>query len=135
VFVLKKIFRHFDGGVIIMKKTFAVALLACAFTKSLLALNCQNATTTVEMKECASADLQKADKALNTTYKKLMAKLDEIAKEKLKKAQKAWIVYRDANAEFSADEMRGGTGEGLLYMSTVTQMTEQREKELAQYLK
>jgi uncharacterized protein YecT (DUF1311 family) len=118
-----------------MKKTFAVALLACAFTQSLLALNCQNATTTVEMKECASADLQKADKALNATYKKLMAKLDEIAKEKLKKAQKAWIVYRDANAEFSADEMRSGTGEGLLYMSTVTQMTEQREKELAQYLK
>ncbi len=80
--------------------------------------------------------MQKADKALNATYKKPMAKLDDkIAKEKLKKERRAWISYRDANAEFSADEMRGGTGEGLLYMGTITQMTEQREKELAQYLK
>ena len=65
-----------------------------------------------------------------------MAKLDDkIAKDKLKKSQRAWVAFRDANAEFGADEMRGGTGEGLLYMGTVTQMTRQREKELASYLK
>ena len=29
----------------------------------------------------------------------------------------------------------GGTMEGLIYMGTVTYMTEQREKELASYLK
>lgn len=119
-----------------MKKLFMSTLFAFAVTHDAFALDCQNASTTVEMRECASADLQKADKALNATYKKLMAKLDDkIAKDKLKKSQRAWIAFRDANAEFSADEMRGGTGEGLLYTGTVTQMTKQREKELAQYLK
>jgi uncharacterized protein YecT (DUF1311 family) len=119
-----------------MRKILFSALLSYSLAQSAFALDCQNATATMELKECASADLQKADKALNATYKKLMAKLDDkIAKEKLKKAQRAWIAYRDANAEFSADEARGGTAEGLLYMGTITQMTEQREKELAQYLK
>lgn len=119
-----------------MKKLFMPALFAFAVTQCAFALDCQNASTTIEMKECASADLQKADKALNATYKKLMAKLpDNIAKDKLKKSQRAWIAFRDANAEFSADQMRGGTGEGLLYTGTVTQMTKQREMELAGYLK
>ena len=119
-----------------MKKIVLCACLAVVLPMGLVAMDCQNASTTIEMKECASADLQRADKALNVTYKKLMAKLpDNIAKDKLKKSQRAWIAFRDANAEFSADEMRGGTGEGLLYMGTVTQMTQQREKELAQYLK
>ena len=119
-----------------MKKLFISTLFAFAVAQGAFALNCQNASTTMEMKECASADLQRADKALNATYKKLMTKLpDNVAKDKLKKSQRAWIAFRDANAEFSADEMRGGTGEGLLYTGTVTQMTKQREKELAQYLK
>jgi uncharacterized protein YecT (DUF1311 family) len=119
-----------------MKKVFAGAVLACTVIKGAFAIDCTNAVTTVDMKECASADLQKADKALNATYKKLMAKLDDkLSKEKLKKAQKAWIAFRDANAEFSADEARGGTMERLIYMETVTYMTEQREKELARYLK
>ena len=119
-----------------MKKVFAGAVLACLLIQDAFAIDCANAVTTIDMKECASADLQKADKALNATYRKLMAKLDDkISKEKLKKAQKAWIAFRDANAEFGADEVRGGTMEGLIYMGTVTYMTEQREKELASYLK
>ena len=119
-----------------MKKLFMPVLFAFAVTQGAFALDCQNASTTIEMKECASADLQRADKALNAIYKKLMAKLpDNIAKDKLKKSQRAWIAFRDANAEFSADEVRGGTMEGLIYMGTVTYMTEQREKELASYLK
>ena len=72
-----------------MKKIALCAYLAVAVPMGLVAMDCQNASTTIEMKECASADLQKADKALNATYKKLMAKLDDkISKEKLKKALK-----------------------------------------------
>ena len=115
-----------------MKKMFMSTLFAFAVTQGAFALDCQNALTNVEMKECTFANLQKADKALSATYKKLMAKLpDNIAREKLKKSQRAWIAFRDTNAVFNADEARDGTLGGLFRMDTELQMTEQREKELS----
>ena len=49
-------------------------------------------------------------------------------------AQRAWIVFRDSNARFQSDSMRGGTGQGLIHISTMTDMTIQREKELSMNL-
>ncbi|MFA6144155.1 MAG: lysozyme inhibitor LprI family protein [Sulfurimonas sp.] len=99
---------------------------------SLMALDCRNASTTVDMKDCARIDYDKADKMLNAKYKQLMSLLpDAIVKDKLKKAQRAWIIYRDLSADFDSDAMRGGTGEGLLYVGSQTEMIEQRTKELS----
>src|SRR5690606_3130185 len=45
-----------------------------------------------------AADLQKADKALNETFRQIERRLaqDPAGKERLIKAQRAWIEYRDA---------------------------------------
>ena len=69
---------------------------------NLYALDCKNAYSTADTNECENLKYIQADKKLNETYKKLISKLDPEAKELLKKAQKAWIVYRDSNADFNA---------------------------------
>ena len=103
-------------------------------TSLLFGANCADPQTNFEMKECESIRLQKADKELNLAYKKLYAKLDNIGREKLKKAQKAWLSFRDANSDFSANSVRGGTMELLFFTTTMASMAEARTRELNEEL-
>jgi uncharacterized protein YecT (DUF1311 family) len=91
--------------------------------------------STAQMMNEESARLKKADDAMNIVYKKLMAKLDATGQKKLKNAQQAWIKFRDADATFDSDLMRGGSGAGLLYIGSVLGSTETRLKELETTLK
>lgn len=79
-----------------------------------------------EMNAEAARDAARADKELNKTYKELMATLDEEGAKLLKASQRAWIVYRDAEAALAADEARGGSMAPMLYSSTIAHLTEQR---------
>ena len=66
------------------------------------------------MNQEAGRDAAAADKDLNAVYKKVLAaQQDDEGKALLKAAQLAWLAYRDAEAKFSADEMRGGAGRRL----------------------
>jgi len=82
--------------------------------------------TQAEMNQDAAQRFAKADAELNVVYKKLMASLDDVAKEKLRAAQRAWVAFRDAEATFEADESRGGTLEPLLVFTTQADLTEER---------
>ncbi|TLS96673.1 lysozyme inhibitor LprI family protein [Aliarcobacter cibarius] len=113
-----------NRNILILGFTFLIAT-------SSYALDCENAMDTYSLKECAKIDYDKADKKLNKTYKQVMSLLDDEGKELLKKSQRAWITFRDLNAEFQSDSMRGGTGQGLIYTSILTEMTIEREKELS----
>jgi uncharacterized protein YecT (DUF1311 family) len=78
-----------------------------------------------------AADVAKADKELNAVYKQLMGGLeDDIAKGKLRKSERAWIAFRDADAEFIADFSREGTAYPMEYQAVLLEMTQQRTKEL-----
>jgi len=84
----------------------------------------------------ARKGFKKADAELNTIYKKVVALLpDEKAVELLRKAQRAWVAFRDADAAFHADEMRGGSAAPLLFYGQQTQLTKLRIKHLQRYLK
>lgn len=67
-----------------------------------------------------------ADAELNAVYKRVMAKQDAEGKKKLVAAQRAWVVFRDAQARFDADEMRGGSAEPLLYYGSRARLTRER---------
>jgi uncharacterized protein YecT (DUF1311 family) len=82
-----------------------------------------------------SARLKKFDDAMNVVYKKLLARQDKVGQQKLKAAQNAWIKFRDAEAEFDADLMRGGTGANVLRLGSLSGNTEKRLKELEETLK
>jgi uncharacterized protein YecT (DUF1311 family) len=104
-------------------KTFTLLALATFFALTTSGLFAQDQAT---MNSEAAADAQKADKELNVVYKELMGTLDEEAQALLKTSQRAWIVFRDAEAAFSADEMRGGSASPLLYHGSMTRLTEAR---------
>ena len=92
---------------------------------------CDNAQTQVELNECQAREYKKADAALNTVYKQLMAKIDdEGERTALKNAQLAWIKFRDADCEFEAYQNKGGTIYPLIYDGCLTTLTRARTKEL-----
>ncbi len=78
-----------------MKKT---AILFASIFLSLSVGTPALAQSQREMDEQADAGYQQADKKLNDTYQALLKqrKNDPLFIEKLKRAQKAWIAYRDA---------------------------------------
>ena len=64
------------------------------------------------------------------------AELDDEGKEKFKLAQRAWVQFRDAQADFEADkEARGGSMALLIYNGTRKTLTDARIKELQRVLK
>jgi uncharacterized protein YecT (DUF1311 family) len=90
-----------------------------------------NAQSQAEMNYQAAKDFEKADAQLNSTYTALVAKLpDAESKRKLKESQRAWLVFRDAEAAFESDEARGGTMAPTLRYETMTELTRQRIKQL-----
>lgn len=107
-------------------------LMFClAFTVSAQAVpDCNSPQNTPEMRDCAGIALKKADDELNAVYGKLLKTLDPEGQRRLKESQRAWIKFRDTDAEFRADLNRGGTMEPLTRTTTKAERTAQRAKEL-----
>jgi len=91
----------------------------------------------IELTRQAAAEFEKADAQLNDIYKKALASaaaVDEERKQKLIKAQRAWLLCRDAEAAYEADNLRGGTAYSMEYNGARTTLTEERVKTLKQLL-
>jgi uncharacterized protein YecT (DUF1311 family) len=97
-------------------------------------LDCDRAEITAAMRQCENLRYEKADSELNRIYQRLSDIQDEIGRKKLQLSQRAWIKYRDLNAEFIGDSMRGGSLQPLLIVTTKADMTEERSEELAKLL-
>jgi uncharacterized protein YecT (DUF1311 family) len=104
----------------------------------LIAFLCAAATLTAnsfaqsqaELTESEYARFERADAKLNKVYKKLLASADAVRKEKLVKAQRAWLAYRDAEATLESDGFSGGTAERMTSASVMANLTEDRVKAL-----
>jgi len=93
--------------------------------------NClDNANNTYEMRTCNGNELKYQDALLNKYYKLAMQKLSKSEKDVLRKAQRAWIKYRDSKCDAAGEPMRGGTGEALLIGGCLVDTTKIRAKEL-----
>jgi uncharacterized protein YecT (DUF1311 family) len=101
----------------------------------LLPLAQTHAQSQAEMNREAASSFQKADAQLNKVYAQVMTKLDEEGQAKLKAAQRAWLAFRDAQAELEADSMRGGTGATALRSESATATTLKRTESLKEFLK
>ncbi|WP_457607820.1 lysozyme inhibitor LprI family protein [Nitratifractor sp.] len=93
-----------------------------------------HAQSTVEMKECAYREYRYYDRLLNESYRRLIRSLPAGEREKLRKAQRTWIVYRDLECDFEAYPVHGGTAEGLLVLGCKTELTRKRAKKLQELL-
>ena len=80
----------------------------------------------------ADQSFKAADAELNRTYKLLQSHLQSAQQKKdLTKAQKAWIAFRDSNAAFRAGVTSGGgSAYSMDYLANLTELTQQRNKQL-----
>jgi uncharacterized protein YecT (DUF1311 family) len=60
---------------------------------------CDPAGTQLEMNQCASDDLRKADDELNAVYRQVLASMkgQPVAQQRLRAAQRLWVQLRDAD--------------------------------------
>ncbi|MCE0523094.1 MAG: lysozyme inhibitor LprI family protein [Methylacidiphilales bacterium] len=87
-----------------------------------------------EMNATALADFEKADQQLNAVYQKVLAQMDDTGKQKLVAAQKAWLKFRDAQADFDADDARGGSMAPMLSSISAASTTRARTAQLQKWL-
>lgn len=101
----------------------------------LLLLPAARGQSQAEMNTAAAESFKKADKELNEVYAKVLGVMDDEAKERLKKSQRAWIAFRDAEAAFRADAAaRGGSMWPLIHEGTRGKLTGERVRRLREYL-
>lgn len=104
-------------------------------------VDCNNAMSTVEMNHCAALSFEKADAALNTAYASALRAIKEMAvdppfdakswTEALRKSQRAWLAYRDAECEGHVPmHWTGGTGTNADVLGCMESLTEARTKQL-----
>jgi len=105
---------------------FTVIVLGLSFTSSFA-----GAQTQSELNQEANDAFKKADDALNVTYQKLIALLDDQAKVKLKAAEREWVKFRDAESDFESDQFRGGSILPMMRTRCATRLTEARTADLA----
>lgn len=75
------------------------------------------------------------DSLLNNAYQQVIAERDGADEERLRVAQRAWIIYRDASCEMEAGAMGGGSGEAMLRLGCLARLTERRARDLETYLR
>lgn len=125
----------------------ALACSGMAFAQEDPPLDCANAMTQADMNQCSYMDFEKADKELNVVYKQALksaaeadkqaAEMNEVyvgAVKSLKKAQRAWIDYRDGHCDGVGYEAVGGSMQGMLISGCQARLTETRTKELRELI-
>jgi uncharacterized protein YecT (DUF1311 family) len=115
----------------------ALPLLLCwAAAQAAPSSKCDDSASQTDMTLCAENNYKAADAMLNKTYRDLLQALpDESRKAKLKAAQRAWVVFRDAQCTYHSSEMEGGSAEPLLFAGCAATETALRINYLARELK
>ncbi len=93
-----------------------------------------------EMNHCANLDAQAADADLNRVYGELLSKLknDSVATKKLRAAQRAWVVFRDAHLQelYPAEDKQREYGSifPMCYAQVNAAITKERTAQLRRML-
>ena len=81
-----------------------------------------------------AADAASADARLNATYKALMGKLASADQQRLRDAQRAWLVFRDKECRFLSQGADAGSMRFSVNSDCVTTLVEARTGELQRQL-
>ena len=111
-----------------------IMVIALLMSSAALAQDCEKAETQLELNDCAAAEYQKADSELNAAYKKVYALASKEQHGLLKNAQNAWIKLRDADCDFIASGVEGGSIQPMIYSQCLTDKTRERSAYLESML-
>jgi uncharacterized protein YecT (DUF1311 family) len=106
-------------------------------------LNCADPQYQAEMNQCAARDFAQADAELNRLWREVIAaarandrevnrEFDQqpTHEETLRRAQRAWVTFRDAHCEHESFEARGGSMQSMLYEGCRAALTQERIRQL-----
>lgn len=95
--------------------------------------DCSHLKTQMELNECAGANDQAADAALNKLYRQLMTEeTDAASKQRLIEAERAWIAYRDKECAYQVGPQQEGGSIWPMEMSNcLEELTAARIRQLA----
>ncbi|MBQ9012990.1 MAG: DUF1311 domain-containing protein [Bacilli bacterium] len=82
--------------------------------------------STIEMVNAGRESYERWDKILNDIYNDLKKNLPGNEMSKLKEDELAWIEDKEKTAEEKSKEYEGGSMEGIIYISTLVEMTQER---------
>jgi len=104
---------------------------------------CNDAQTQLAMNMCAELDFERADAQLNAAWREAIAAARASDREidrsdqrpteeaKLREAQRAWLLFRDAQCTVEGyEEARGGTMEPMVYSGCRARLTRERTAQL-----
>lgn len=108
-------------------------------TSFFLISNLSSAQTQLEMNATANTDYKKADKELNSTYKKILKEYstDLVFIKNLKITQNIWIKFRDAEMNMKYPQKAPGYYGSVFptcWNMYMTELTQKRTKELKIWL-
>ncbi len=106
------------------------ALLLLLFVPNLASAQCKDAVSTKDMQDCMDNDWKKSDAELNRVYRESLKKLKPEQAALLKKAQSAWLTYRDAQCEADYKVFAGGTAAPPALIQCRVTLTQERTKTL-----
>jgi uncharacterized protein YecT (DUF1311 family) len=106
----------------------ATSLLLTTHTAFAAQPNCANATDQATLTQCANISLKASDAKLNQTFRALQAKVSKPGKDKLQKAQRAWITWRDAQCDFNSSGSSDGSIHGMVLASCLDDLTKAQTK-------
>lgn len=75
-------------------------------------------------------EYKRADTELNKVYQELLDSRSAEGRKKLRAAQRAWIVFRNAEAEFERQDWQGGSGQAAAVNSVLATLTRDRVRQL-----
>ncbi len=75
-------------------------------------------------------DLHELERCDGSKCLPIKGSLNEVGQKRLKISQRAWITFRDAQADFDCHHFDGGSFEGLERIGSLDQLTQARTKRL-----
>lgn len=121
-----------------MKKSILVVFLSVTFVSLANSANfgecVNNASSTVDLRECLVKELRHYDEELNSIYRNLQKLLTQKEQISLKQAQHAWLMFRSAECDFAAFREQPGTIAPIIITSCYIEMTKKRVKDLKEYI-
>ncbi|MGO4836039.1 lysozyme inhibitor LprI family protein, partial [Rhizobiaceae sp. 2RAB30] len=92
-------------------------LVSPLLTGTALAQECNDSSNQIELNQCAARAFEAADRELNADFRDVQRRLgkDADTKRLLVDAQRAWILFRDAECTFQTSAAAQGTIFPLVY--------------------
>lgn len=96
----------------------------------IVAAQCEEKRTTLDISQCLGTALKRADTELNRSYQQALKNLNMADGERLRIAQRAWAAYRDAQCKAEFELWDGGTGGQIALPQCMLKLTKRRTTEI-----